>query len=222
MEDKISRVTIHGFMAKHYDTILNLITLGKYPGLLSKAIEAMHISEDEKILDIGAGSGRNACLMYAYLGSRGEVIGFDIEPLIIEQFEKKCVFANTKIEFHDIIEPFPYDNYFDRVFISFVIHGFSKKNRNIILRNIYGSLKSGGKISIFDYGNFDFGRQPLFVRAVFKIAECPYAFEYIAEDRKEMLKNNGFADVNIVSLAKQYVTLTTASKIGGQAPFFPN
>ncbi|RKX64989.1 hypothetical protein DRP44_07285 [candidate division TA06 bacterium] len=212
MEDKISRVTIHGFMAKYYDTILNLITFGKYPGLLNKAIEIMNLKSDEKILDIGAGSGRNACLMHNYLNDNGEILGFDIEPVMIHQFKKKCVFDNTKIEKHDIIEPFPYVDYFDRVFISFVIHGFSRENRKIILKNINKSLKKGGKISIFDYGNFKFESQPFFIKTIFKIAECPYAFEYISDDREKMLTDIGFNNVKINELAGKYVTLTTAIK----------
>ncbi len=212
MEDKISRVTIHGFMAKHYDFILNILTFWKYPGLLNRAVAGMNINKREKILDIGAGTGRNACIMYNYLGEEGEIIGFDIEPVMIEQFRKKCRFNNTKIEIHDITESFPYKNYFDRVFISFVIHGFSRKNRKIILNNIYNTLDMGGKISIFDYGNFNFSKQPFFVRTIFKIAECPYAFEYIDDDHKKMLEDSGFANVNVIKLAGNYVTLTTAEK----------
>lgn len=213
MEDKISKVTIHGFMAKHYDTILNLITFGKYPGLLSRVVKVMSIEPDEKILDIGAGSGKNACLMYNYLSEKGEITGFDIEPVMIEQFKKKCVYNNTKIEKHDIIDPFPYKGYFDRVFISYVIHGFSRGNRKIILRNIYDTLKKGGRISIFDYGNFYFESQPFFAKTIFKIAECPYAFQYIADDHKEILKDIGFENVMITELAGKYATLTTATKI---------
>ena len=212
MEDKVSRVTIHGFMAKHYDNILNVVTLWRYQGLLSKAIKSMRISSGEKVLDIGAGTGRNACLMHDYIGNEGEITGFDIEPVMIEQFKKKCAFENTKVEIQDIMEPFNYENYFDRVFISFVIHGFSRENREKILNNIYASLKTGGTLSIFDYGNFHFDEKPFWVRSIFRIAECPYAFEYIADDHREMLNKAGFNSVNVEKIAGEYVTLTTAIK----------
>jgi len=61
-----SKVEIQGFIAKYYDGILNFVTLGLYSKFINKVIESIEINSDDKILDFGAGTGRNALLMNSY------------------------------------------------------------------------------------------------------------------------------------------------------------
>ncbi|MCD6296220.1 MAG: hypothetical protein J7M30_03600, partial [Deltaproteobacteria bacterium] len=75
MEDKISngnerplsrddsKVEVTGAEARHYDLLMNLITGGTYPFFIRRVIRDMDIQPDDAILDLGSGSGRNACLM---------------------------------------------------------------------------------------------------------------------------------------------------------------
>ncbi len=94
-----SKVEVKGFMAAHYDTILNLATFG-----------------------------RNACLMMKYLsGDKGELVGIDICDDMISQFQKRCRnFHRAEIIKARVDQPLPLKNTkkFDKVFISFVLHGF--------------------------------------------------------------------------------------------------
>jgi len=93
-----SKVELSGFMAKHYDTLLDIATLGMYSFFIRKAIRSMGIKPADKILDLGAGTGRNACLMMKYLSPVGEVTGFDISKEMISQFKKNCAdFHNVKL-----------------------------------------------------------------------------------------------------------------------------
>ena len=48
-------------MTVHYDAILDIATFGKYSPFIEKAIEMMRIRPQDKILDLGTGTGRNAC-----------------------------------------------------------------------------------------------------------------------------------------------------------------
>ena len=85
-----SKVELSGFMAKHYDILLNLITLGKYGRHIRKVIYLMNIKPEDKIIDLGAGTGNNTCLMMKYLSEKGKIVALDISREMIEQFQKKC------------------------------------------------------------------------------------------------------------------------------------
>ncbi len=84
-----SKVEIQGLTAKFYDGVLNLATFGGYSFFIKKAICSMGINRDDKILDFGAGTGRNALLMNKYLSDKGEILGLEISQEMISQFEPK-------------------------------------------------------------------------------------------------------------------------------------
>ena len=92
-----SKVEIHNFAANYYDTILNIVSLGTYPFFIRNVIAHMKILPQDRILDLGAGSGRNALLMRPYLSEEGEIINLDISTEMITQFKKKISnFNNIK------------------------------------------------------------------------------------------------------------------------------
>jgi len=77
-------------MALHYDAILDIVTLGRYLPFVRKVIATMGIEPKDKILDLGAGTGRNALLMAEHLSREGEVVGVDISDEMIRQFRRRC------------------------------------------------------------------------------------------------------------------------------------
>lgn len=205
-----SKVEINGFVARHYDTLLNIMLLGKYFPFIKKAIDLMKIMPNDRILDFGAGTGRNACLMMGYLSPKGEVVGLDISSDMISQFEKRCAqFPNARILNQRIDRPLSYKEEFDKVFISFVLHGFPQKAREQIIENALIALNEGGEFFILDYNEFPLEKKPLYMRIPFKLIECPYAFDFIERDWENILGEMGFKDFeehlffgNIVRLLK--------------------
>jgi len=132
-----SKVEVKGFIAKHYDRLMDIITLGKYSSMVERAVRSMNIKENDKILDLGAGTGRNACLMEKYLSPKGELVGLDISEEMRSQFRKNCLgFSNAKIINERIDRELAYENYFDKVFISFALHGFPKKAEYRLLKTL--------------------------------------------------------------------------------------
>jgi ubiquinone/menaquinone biosynthesis C-methylase UbiE len=109
---------------------------------------------------------RNTCLMTKYLSSQEEIIGLDISEEMISQFKKKCEdFPNVKIINARIEQNLTYEGYFDKAFISFVLHGFPQEARNRIIRNAFKALKKGGEFFILDYNEFSWD---LYFRRFFK------------------------------------------------------
>jgi len=62
-----SYVEIRGFLARYYDTLLDLATVGFYKNFMKDVISKMNIQPNDMILDMGAGTGRNDLLMLDYL-----------------------------------------------------------------------------------------------------------------------------------------------------------
>ena len=145
-----SKVELKGFAARHYDSFMNIVTFGRYPSFIEKSIQLMRIKPQDRIVDFGAGTGRNARLMLKYLSKRGELSGIDISEVMISQFKKKCGhFPNARIINRRLDEPLPFRNEFEKAFIAFVLHGFPQDAREIIMDNAFKALKNGGGILHF-------------------------------------------------------------------------
>ncbi len=206
-----SGVELSPMIARHYDNIMNLVTLGKYKSFIKGAIDGMEISADDKILDLGCGSGRNAALMISRLGENGRITGMDISKAMEQQFnarfgdDKRVRFINMRID-----QKFDLDELYDIVFISFVIHGFPHEVRGEVIQNAINHLKPGGSFYILDYGEFDPGTMPPFHRYIFRKVECEYAFDFISRDWKKILGEYGFKVFTEKSFMNNYVRLLKA------------
>ena len=188
-----SKVEISKFTAKYYDILMNIITFGGYSLFIQKAIRLMNIKSNDRIIDLGAGTGRNACLMMNYLSIKGELVGLDISNEMIAQFKRRCAsFANAKIINQRIDEPLPYEDEFNKVFISFVLHGFPQGVRRKIIRNAFKVLKNQGEFFILDYNEFSVKEMPLYLKIPFKLIECPYAFDFVEKNWQKILAEEGF------------------------------
>ncbi|MBA7540539.1 2-methoxy-6-polyprenyl-1,4-benzoquinol methylase, mitochondrial [subsurface metagenome] len=210
-----SHVELKKFTAKNYDTVMNFGSLGLYKGFIKKAIQHMDIQPGDNILDLGCGTGRNAKLMCRYLNEKGHITGLDISEHMEKQFISKFI-NDKRIEFINrrIDQPFNLQKTYDKVFISFVIHGFPHEVRNNVIQNTYNHLKPGGSFHILDFAEFDMDKIPGLHRFIFKKIECTYAFDFIKRDWKDILKVYGFGTFYEHFYFKSYVRLLHAEKNG--------
>jgi len=208
-----SKVEIQGFTAKHYDTIMNIMSFGFYAKFIGNAISKLEISDDDYILDLGCGTGRNACLMRNYLSEKGFILGLDISEGMGKQFNKKIRnFKNVAFRKQRIDLPFSFEDKFDKVFISFVLHGFPHEVRETIINNAYENLKTGGTFWILDFNEFTLMDMPFYYRIPFVTIECPYAFDFIERDWKKILEKSGFNNFIETLYLKSYVRLLAGRK----------
>ncbi len=208
-----SKVEIQGFSAKHYDNLLNIASLGGYSHFIKKAIGEINIAPDDTILDFGAGTGRNALLMNKQLSGKGEILGLEISEQMIVQFREKTEkFNNISVLDQRIDQPFELDRKYDKVFISFVFHGFPFEIQRIIIANAFNALKKGGEFVMLDFNEFITDETPLYFRIPFKIIECRYAFEYVERDWKQIFSEYGFHDFNEILFMGNHIRLLTSRK----------
>ncbi len=209
-----SKVELQGFAARNYDMLMNIISLGAYGSFISNAIAAVGIKQGDRVLDLGAGSGRNALLMSRHLDGRGKIVGLEISEEMIANFrlhaenEKNVEVINKRID-----QPFDLGEKFDRAFISFVIHGFPHPVREDIIRNVRNNLREGGEFAILDFNEFIVREMPFWARIPFTKIECKYAFDFVERDWKKILSNFGFGDFTEKTFMKGYVRLLKAKKL---------
>ncbi|MBN2116431.1 MAG: methyltransferase domain-containing protein [Anaerolineales bacterium] len=207
-----SKVEVTGFEARHYDFFMNLITGGTYPLFIRQAVKDMRIQPADSVLDLGSGTGRNIILMNKYLSEEGRVVGLDIGSEMLEQALRR--FANhprVAIEKRRIEEPLPYQDEFNKVFISFVLHGLIQEDRLKVIDNAYRALKPGGEFLILDYNEFDLRRSPWLVRFAFKL-ECPLATDFIGRNLQAILREQSFDRFRVHKYYFGYVRLLAAHK----------
>ncbi len=208
-----SGVEIQGFAAKFYDSMLNILSFGSYSSFIKKAIRSMNINENDKILDLGAGTGRNALLMNKYLSKKGEILGLEISNHMIAQFKNKTEkFKNINIINQRIDQPFELEIKYDKVFISFVLHGFPFEIQKNIIQNAFNALKEDGEFFILDFNEFVTDKTPLYFRIPFKIVECKYAFEYVERDWKRILSGFGFSHFQEKLYLRKHIRLLKAKR----------
>ena len=214
--DKIypdSGVELSPAISRNYDKIMNAASFGLYNSFIKKAISNLDIKQDDDILDLGCGTGRNILLMNKYASDNSLLIGLDISEEMEKQFMENCKdFSNLKFINKRIDQPFELNQKFDKIFISFVIHGFPHEIRKKVIQNAYNHLKPGGTFNILDFAEFDMAEMPFHHRFIFKTIECKYAFDFIERDWKNILKDYGFVNFEEKFYLKHYVRLLKAEK----------
>jgi len=199
--------------ARCYDLLINVISLGYYSYLIRRVVEKMDIQPGQSILDLGSGTGRNGCLMAKKVGSKGKVLGLDISKKMLSLSRKRCrPYPNVSFTEERIEAPLAYQDEFDRVFISFVLHGFEDHQKIKIISNAYQALKPGGVFCIFDYNEFDLGRLWFPLRQAFIRGECQLALEFLKLDLKEMLSSQGFNGFEEGLFLRGHLRLLKAAK----------
>ena len=190
-----SKVEINGFLARHYDLVMDLLFLGNYGRFVRNVIATMQIRQGESILDLGSGTGRNICMMVDAVGPTGRVVGVDIGQQMLEQARRRCrphpqvAFLKARVE-----EPLPFRQEFDKVCLFFVVHGFEDDDKERIFANARKALKPGGTLWILDYAEFALEDLWFPVRWAFTRFECELALEFVQSDLKGMLARAGFAE----------------------------
>jgi demethylmenaquinone methyltransferase/2-methoxy-6-polyprenyl-1,4-benzoquinol methylase len=208
-----SKVEIRGLTARYYETLLNMGTLGGYRHFINTAVRDMKINPTDKIIDLGAGSGYNDCFMAKYLTSEGKILGLDIGEDMIARFHKQCRrYPNIEIKNMRIDETLPFEDEFDKVLISFVLHGIPHESRKKVISNALKVLKPEGEFFVLDYGEFSYKKLPFYFRLPFKAIECKYAYDYLERDWEKILLELGFSHTEEINYFKGFVRLLKAIK----------
>ena len=112
-------------------------------------IDLLKPSINEKILDVGCGSGEQVIPFAKETKNKSEIIGIDVSKKLLNLAKKEAEEKGVKIKLlrHDANNNLPFDDeYFDAVTCCFTIYHI-KKRLNLI-NEFYRTLKPGGRLLI--------------------------------------------------------------------------
>lgn len=122
-------------------------------------IETLNIRGDEKIADVGAGSGYFS-FSFAFAVPQGKVYAIDIEPEMIRYVHHKAMMNNIKNIEAILAEPddpkVPRDS--DIVFICDVLHHI--ENKSLWLKKVHDQMKKGARLVLIEFKEGDLPEGP--------------------------------------------------------------
>ncbi len=154
--EKHRNLRTRGRVLKHaawvYDLVQPIVTLGQNLRQARAVAEYLEPKPDERILDVGCGTGVIAWEIAQRMEGRGEVIGIDASYTMIRVARKKrsdslCQYQAALAE----ALPFP-DAYFDAVCSGLFFHHVDMALKRRGLAEIFRVLRPGGRVVIDDIG----------------------------------------------------------------------
>ena len=187
-EDKARR--IFAKTAGQYDLLNTLMSFGLDILWRRSLVSACNLEGDEKILDIGTGTG---ALVFDILKKYPdvEIIGLDPVPQMLQVAQVRAHQISTKarVSFKEgVAEELPFPNQsFDRIVTAFTLRNFSDRQRSF--REVARTLKKGGKFISLELTRPKNGvlRQlhRVYVKAMIpvygRMFRNPEAYRYLAE-----------------------------------------
>lgn len=217
-----SKVEISGWLARHYDLALDLVSLGRYQHLMARIVAKMQIRQGDAILDLGCGTGRNIPLMLDAAGPTARVVGVDISEVMLRRARRRCqAYPHVSFLQQRIEQRLPFEEEFDKVSLSWVLHGFEDEDKQRIVANARRALKPEGTLWILDYNEFELSELCFPARWLFTRFECELAGEFIGLDLSGMLCSAGFESLVSHEFLRGYLRLLGARKSGTSTSDLP-
>ncbi len=115
-------------------------------------LRKLDVQTGEKALEIGYGTGNSLVALAAGAGTTGRVCGIDLSNGMAQVAQRKLkksgLSARVGLQCGDAVHlPYP-DDFFDAVFMSFVLELFDTPELPLVLRECQRILRSGGRIGV--------------------------------------------------------------------------
>jgi ubiquinone/menaquinone biosynthesis C-methylase UbiE len=193
----------HGPLAL-YDPFTRLLGARR---LHERLIDQARIRPDDRVLDVGCGTG-NLTLLVAKRYPTASVVGLDPDPAALERARKKAAKGKLTAAFDQgFAEELPYpDKSVDVVLCSLALHHVTEEHRITSLREIARVLRPGGTFHLLEMAKNDPARP---VNRL--VHRSPHGHTWGELDMVAMLKNAGLTDP---------VDLGRASKLLGTFAFY--
>ena len=162
----------YDFLTPFYDLFAEVLGYGKKQR--NKVIDLLGLKPDEKLLDVGCGTG-TLLLLAKKRFPEIEMAGVDIDKKVLDIARKKFAEENLTIKFVETGAqklPFP-NSHFTVVVSTLIFHHLPTKIKKSAIREIYRVLKKNGRFLLADFGKKQGFILPLlnFVTKIFKLPE---------------------------------------------------
>lgn len=201
--EKVNRVRkIFNRVAKKYDVLNDLLSLGMHRLWKRYTIRQMQLTSDMKVLDIASGTC-DLPIRMSRLTDSENVTATDINAEMLTVGERRLRERNLKcpVVISDA-EALPFaDNTFDAVTVSFGIRNMTHKDR--ALREMYRVLRPGGRLYVLEFSQCQRWVKPFYDFYSFKfmpwiagvIANDAASYRYLAESIRMHPNQPAFANL---------------------------
>ena len=122
-------------------------------GFMRALVDDANIGPDQRVLDIGCGTG-TLIILVQRLHPQAEVVGLDPDPKALAIAKQKSEEAGVAVHFdRGFADELPYPPAsFDRVLSSFMFHHLTRDEKLGTLRDASRVLRPGGSLHVLDFG----------------------------------------------------------------------
>lgn len=163
-----------------------------------RMLDAAHVAQGERVLDVGCGTGTLAIAAARRVGERGAVVGVDASAEMIEFARAKALAESAVVSFEQAPAhalPFP-DAQFDVVLCALALHHVPEPERTQAVAEMRRVLVPTGRVLIVEYGRSIGLRALLRPLALLHALRAPK----LLDEAATALRQAGFTDVTLGSL----------------------
>ncbi len=138
------------YAAPIYDVYCPLLGLGAE--FRRETLRHAELRPGQRVLDVGCGTGVLTRLAALAVGDRGETLGIDPSPAMLQIARRNVSAQASRANFKvAAIEALPFDGgHFDVVFSSCMLHHLAPELKRAGLAEVYRVLKPGGRLVVVD------------------------------------------------------------------------
>jgi ubiquinone/menaquinone biosynthesis C-methylase UbiE len=135
-------------LSRWYD----LLAGGSEKKFADVGLQKLDVKAGEKILEIGFGTGGSLVSLVQFAGRTGKVCGVDLSTGMFQvaqsKLKKNGISSRVELQCADAAHlPYP-NNFFDAVFMSFVLELFDTPELSLVLRECKSVLQSKGRLGV--------------------------------------------------------------------------
>ena len=197
-----------------HDFFIKLMGVGVNGANSRMIIEMAKIQPEDKVLDVGCGTGDLTLTAKNYAGASGSVYGIDASPEGIDLARKKATSSRSEAVFKvGLIEKIPYpDAMFDLVISRLVIHHLPDDLKRRGFAEIFRVLKPNGRVFLAD---FKPPTNPVFGHVASALVGHRMMMQSNGESIPPMLSDAGFVDVASGPTRSALLAFASGKKPGG-------
>ncbi len=182
-------------LSNKYDFMNNIISFGTHKTIKEKAIKALNIKPNSKVLDLCCGTGDLGAIIKE-IEPTCDVVGVDFSSQMLEIARKKH--PNITFWEADATNLSFEKSSFDYIVIGFGLRNIPQKNK--VLEDVYKFLKTNGKFLHLDFGKKNklskvYDNIILFLAKIFSKNTKPYKYLVLS-------KNNFLEPEELIELFK--------------------